>query len=346
MPRAGIAHMTRMKRSVPILVLAAALAATLGGAAQATADPPITTAKKTLIQRIPDGTVEHDGVKRRIGGFAGLEVVGPDAYAIKGDMSGDAQTGWAVLYHVDDFNTPDANTASRTVRMKGSDEPYPMGHTNGLAYHRTPDTDPLEVGSFYVPMLKAVGKDQIAQVNNLGEITKLYKARKGSEHKKIASITYKGGGTWIVGTPESVPDPDDPDVILRSYYTATVVGDHFELDTPFFVPTTTTYNTGQDMYYNSAADQLLVPVWDGKTTEGTPTRRNNRIVVATLGSITEGKVYAPARWIDLSVPASQAALFEFEGLSVDTDGKLFVGSNITHPDGKTWIDGIHKITGR
>lgn len=337
----------RARRAVPSVALAAVLATTLGGVAHAQADPPVTTAKKTLIQRIPDGTVEHDGVERRIGGFAGLELVGSDAYAIKGDMSGDAQTGWALLYHVDDFNTPEANTASRTVRLKGSDEPYPMGHTNGLAYHRTAGADPLEVGSFYVPMLKAPGEEQVAQVNNQGEITKLFKARRGSEDKKIASITYQGDGTWIVGTSgDSVSDPNDPSIINRAYYTATVNGDHFELDKQFFVPTTTTYNTGQDMYYDAAADQLLVPVWDGKTTEGTPTKRKNRIIVTTLGEITEGKVYTPARWIDLTVPASQAALFEFEGLARDADGKLFVGSNVTHPDGKTWIDGIHKITGR
>lgn len=338
---------TLARRSAPALALAAVLVATLGVGAHAAADPPVTTAKKTLIQRVSDGEVSHDGVTRRIGAFAGLEIVGADAYAVKADLSGADQTHWALLYHVNNFNTPEADTVNRPIRMRGSTEPYDMGHANGLAYHRTPDTDPLEVGSFYVPMLKALGEDQVAQVNNQGEITNLYTASKGSADKKIASITYKGNSTWIVGTAnESKPDPGDPDVILRSYYTATVTGDHFELGKQFFVPTTTTFNTGQDMYYDAAKDQLLVPVWDGKTAEGTPTKRRNRVVVATLGTISEGKVYAPARWIDLTVPASQAALFEFEGISRDSDGRLFTGSNVVHPDGKTWIDGIHKITGQ
>ncbi|MFD5226639.1 hypothetical protein ACFWHT_13555 [Microbacterium sp. NPDC058342] len=334
------------RTSLLALALAAVMATTAGATAQAGTNPPITVTKRTLIQRVPDMYITHDGVTRRIGSFTGLAIVGADdAYAVKADHSGADQLGWASFVHINDFNTSGATTGTYTVRLKGSSEPYPLGHANGLAYYRTPGTDYLDVGSFYVPMLKAPGEPQIAQINNQGEITKLFKARKGSANKKIASITYRGNGTWIVGTAgESVPDPGDPTQIRRPYYTATIVGDYFELGNKFFVPTTTTFNIGQDIAYNAAKDQLLIPVWDGKNTVGTATRLKNRIIVATLGTITNNKVYTPVRWIDNTVSSSDASLFEFEGIDLDSEGKLFVGSNIVHPDGVTYIDGIHKIT--
>ncbi|MGB3376533.1 MAG: hypothetical protein WBA87_15510 [Microbacterium sp.] len=337
---------TATRKSLFAIVLSAAMVATIGSAAQAATDPPITVTKRTLIQRVPDTYITHDGVTRRVGSFTGLAIVGvDDAYAVKADHSGTDQLGWATFFHINDFNTPTATTGTHTVRLKGSTEPYPLGHANGLAYYRTPGTDYLDVGSFYVPMLKAPGDHQIAQINNQGEITKLFKARKGSSNKKIASITYRGNGTWIVGTAgESHPDPNDSTLIRRPYYLATIVGDYFELGNKFFVPITTTFNIGQDIAYNPAKDQLLIPVWDGKNTVGTATRLKNRIIVATLGTVTNNKVYTPVRWIDHTVPSSAATLFEFEGIDLDSDGKLFVGSNIVHPDGVTYIDGIHKIT--
>jgi|SRR5690625_211884 len=336
-------------RSTAVLAgLLVAVMAMLGSTAYAAPNPPITTAVRTLIQRVPDTYITHDGVTRRVGGMNGLVIVGDDdAYVLKSDHAGTDQTGWATFSHINDFNTPNAVTGNYTVRMKGSSEPYSLGHANGLEYYRTPGTDFLEVGSFYVPMLKAPGDHQIAQLNNQGEITKLFKARKGASNKKIASLAYKGNGTWIVGTAgETVVDPNDSTILRRPYYTATIVGDYFELGTKFYVPTTTTFNIGQDIYYDKAKDQLLIPVWDGKNTVGTATGLKNRVIVATLGTITNNKVYSPARWIDLTVPASAAALFEFEGIARDSNGKLFVASNIIHPNGVTYIDGIHKITGQ
>ncbi len=338
----------RMRFAVPAAALAAVMVVTLAPVAVAASNPPITTAVRTLIQRVPDGSITHNGVTRLTYAFGGLVIVGDDdAYLFKSDTSGEEATGWTTFFHINDFNTPDAVTVGRTVRMKGSTVPYDMGHPNGLEYYRTPGTDYLEVGSFYIPMIKAVGDHQVAQVNNQGEITKLYKAKQGSTHKKIASIAYKGNGTWIVGTAsENTSDPNDPNIIRKPYYTATIVGDHFELGTKFFVPTTRTFNIGQDIYYDKNKDQLLVPVWDGKNTVGTATGRKNRVIVVTLGTITNNKVYSPVRWIDLTVPASAASKFEIEGIARDGDGKLIVGSNIIHPDGVTHIDGIHKLTGQ
>ncbi|MEL1263347.1 hypothetical protein [Pseudoxanthomonas putridarboris] len=327
------------------LLIAVGLMAVFGVAIAA--NPPITTANRTLILRVQDGSVSHNGVTRPTFSMGGLVIVGADAYVTKNDVPDDNGTGWATFYHIDNFNTPSAVVAPRTIRMKGSTAPVDMGHVNGMAYYRWPGTDPLEVGSFYIPMLKAVGDHQIAQVNNQGEITAFFKARQGAVEKKIASIAHYGGGIFIVGTGgENIADPSDANQILKPYYTAIIDGDWFELGDMFYVPTTKQFNIGQDIHYEPADDELLVPVWDGKNTVGTATGRKNRIIVVKLGNIQDGRVYAPRRWIDLTVPASDASKFEIEGLSRDAGGKLFVASNITNPAGTANIDGIHKLTGQ
>jgi hypothetical protein len=314
----------------------------------AAANPPTTVATRTLIQRVADTTITYGGVTRDIYAVNGLIIVGADAYMIKTDTSGDQATGWTSLYHIDNFNTASAVTAAHTITMQGSTAPVDMGHANGIAYYKTPSTDPLEVGSFYIPMLKALGDYQVAQVNNQGEITALFMAHRTANgvtaNKKIASITYYGNSTFIVGTTETSADPDDDNIIRKTYYLATISGNYFELGTKFYVPTTKTFNTGQDIYYDAGHDQLLVPVWDGKNELGTATGLRNRIIVVDLGTITNGRVYTPSRWISVNVDATDASKFEIEGISRDANGKLFVASNIIHPDGFTFIDGIHKLT--
>jgi hypothetical protein len=331
-----------MLRSVAVATLLIMAAAP---AAQAAADPPTTDADRELIQRVPDETITYDGLERRIGAFTGLTTVGSnDAYALKADQSGDEKTGWAILFHTENFNSDDASTDFATVRLKGSSAPYSLGHANGLEYYRAPGTDCATSGCFYVPMLKAVGDDQVAVLNENGEVTKLFGARKGDVDKKIASIAYRGDGHWIVGTAgENVPDPDDDTLIRKPYYDATISGDHFALGAKFFVPTTTTFDVGQDIDYDASTDELLVPVWDGQNDVGTATGRKNRIIGVPLGEVTDGTVYTPSRWIDLTVPESAAAKFEIEGIDAKADGDIVVGSNIVHPDGETLIDGIHRI---
>lgn len=195
-----------------------------------------------------------------------------------------------------------------------------------------------------MPTIKAAGQDQVVQLNDRGEVTKLFGARRGRTDKKIASIAYRGHGRRIVGTAgENVPGPDDPTLIRKPCYEARIVGDHFALGKEFFVPTTTTFDVGQDIGYDAATDSLLVPVWDGQNDVGSATGRRNRIMVVPLGWIGKDRVCAPSQWIDLTLSASDADKFEFEAIDIDHDGDIVVGSNIVGPDGKTQIDGIHRI---
>lgn len=309
------------------------------------ANPPITTAVRTLIVRVEDGTATDGSITRPTFSMGGMVIVGSDAYVTKNDVPDSNGTGWTTFYHVNDFNLPTMVVAPRTIRMKGGTNPVDLGHVNGLAYYRWPGADPLEVGSFYIPMLKAVGEDQVAQVNSQGEVTAFFKAKLGAAYKKIASITAYGNGVFIVGTAdEEIADPNNSNQILKPYYTAIIDGGLFQLGHKFYVPTTLQYDVGQDIHYVPADDELLVPVWDGKGTA--PTGRKNRIIVVKLGSFVNGRVYTPTRWIDLEVSASDASKFEVEGLTRDAAGTLFVASNIKSPDGSTSLDGIHKLTGQ
>lgn len=336
----------RVIRPVTAFALAFALVVTTPGVAQA-ANPPITTAVRTLIHRVDDVAITDGTQTRSASAMNGMVIVGAtDAYLMKSDHSGSAATGWASFIHINDFNTAGPTIGEHTVRMRGSSVPYSLGHANGMAYYNTPGADGLTVGSFYVPMIKALGENQVAQINYQGEVTALFKARSGSQNKQIASIAYRGSGVWIVGTAgENIADPADANNILKPYYLATIVGDTFVLGNKFFVPTTKVFDVGQDIYYDSSADQLLVPVWDGKTTATTPTGRKNRIIVVALGTVTNGAVYTPVRWIDLTVSAADASKFEIEGIARDSAGTLFVNSNIVDTSGETGLDAIHKITG-
>lgn len=330
-----------MSRRTVMKSTAAALAlAPLGVGTASAADPHTTTAVRELIHRIPNGKVTDGTDTASTYSIGGLVVRGSDAYFNKFN-----DYGWTTFHHIAGFHTPEPVFTVRTVRLKGDVETSPadLGHVNGLSYFATEGADPDEVGSFYIPMLKAIGDDQVAQVNLNGEVTALFKARRGSSHKKIASVTYRGNGTWIVGTAGETKE--EADRFLRPYYTAKIVGDIFELDDFFQVPTVKTYNLGQDIYYHAPDDELLIPLWDGKSQGEPPTGLKNRIVVAELGTITDGRIYSPKRWIDLSVPASAASKFEFEGVTRGSDGALFVASNIKAPDGRE-IDGIHKLTGK
>jgi hypothetical protein len=282
----------------------------------------------------------------RAGGMSGLEIVGPDAYVVKSTADGQAN-----LYQIKDFATAGATTAVRVIRTADSSTAAELGHPNGLAYYPDPSGQPQTHGSFYIPMLKSKGDKQVAQVNNQGIITAQYGARLAGTSgttgtKSIASISYYRNQTFIIRTNEKIPNPDDANEILQTYYVATRGTSDFLLDPAkkFYVPTTLMYQTGQDVLYVSADDQLLVPVW-GATPEGEGNPRNNRIIVVDIGTITANRVYEPSRWISLNVPKSDADKFEVEGLDRDSSGRLHVASNIVAPSG-AHIDGIHSLVGR
>lgn len=346
-----------MRRRLLLSFPVVALALTVAAAPAVAANPPVTDVDRTLVQRVPDYCItgivasltpasRDCGNGVRAGGMSGLEIVGSDAYAIKSTAD-----GWANFYHIDDFDTAGATMGVRVVRLPGSSTAADLGHPNGLAYYPDPSGDPTAHGSFYIPMLKAKGDKQIAQVNNQGIITAQYGARLAGSSgatgtKSIASISYYRNQTFIVRTNEKIPNPDDANEILQTYYVATRGASDFLLDPAkrFYVPTTVMYETGQDVVYIPSDDQLLVPVWGGGA-DGTAYPRNNRIIVVDVGTITTDRVYEPVRWIRLNVAASDADKFEVEGLDRDSSGRLHVASNIVAPSG-THIDGIHRLVGR
>lgn len=339
--RSGVRR--RRNRWGPLCVLTTA-ALLLTPVEVAAAAPPTKDVAATLVHSVPDERVAHDGKTYSTYSMGGLEIVGTDAFLTKNGPGADDES-WATFYHINDFGSADATIGSHTVTAQGSDAPADLGHVNGMTYYRKPDVDPIKVGSFYIPMIKSAGSSQVAQVNNQGKITAQFKARQGSTDKKIASIAYRGDDTFIVGTAaENKTDPDDGSVILKPYYTARIKGDYFELGDKFYVPTTETYDVGQDIDYDTKTDELLVPVWDGKNTVGTATGRRNRVIVTELGTIKDGHVYAPTRWIDQEGPKSEVSKFEVEGICRDDSGKLYVGSNILGTDGSTGIDGVHQLT--
>lgn len=334
-----IAHLQRVFRCTFLT-----LAAIGGGLAMAA--PPITLAQRTKIVGVPNGSVSSGGVTRSTFNMSGLVIVGNDAYQTKSDTSDTNGTGWTTFHRIRDFQTANASSTVYAVRMKNGTAPVDMGHANGMAYYRSPGTDPTEVGSFYIAMMKAAGENQIAQVNASGEITAQFKARLGSVEKSIASITTYDAtaAIFIVGTAgENMADPVNADIIWKPFYLAVIDGAYFELAHRFHVPTTRTFNIGQDIYYEPDDDELLVPVWDGKNTLGTATGRENRVIVVELGSIQDGTMYNSKRWIDLTVSASDAQKFEFEGISRDAAGKLFISANVVLASG-TASDAIYKIT--
>lgn len=332
----------RRKARIALMGAVMTIALVPVGALPAAADPPTTIIKQVLVQRVPNVQVT-DGTTTVAPSNLGTLVIldNGNAYMTKTKTSAGAGTGWSTFHRILDFNTTSASTAVWPVTLGGV--PFDLGHGNGLAYYRSVGTDPTVVGSFYVAMMKGPGEYQVAQLNATGKVTNQFLAKKGAVDKQIASITHVSGGDWIVGTAgENIPDPSDPNQILKPYYQATIVGNTFELGNKFYVPTSTTYNIGQDIYYDASLDQLLVPVWDGSNTVGTATGRGNRIIAATLGTIVDGHVYVPARWMDLMVPATSASKFEIEGIARDSSGRLFVSTNGNAPDGSA-IDSVYKI---
>lgn len=322
--------------------LAAAIVTVMAIDAAVAAATPETIGVRTLITRVSNQTVTYNGTSHVTSAMGGLEIVGAagaeDAYVVKSDQAGENPSGWATLYHINNFGTTNTVTA-HVITMRGSNKPANLGHANGLAYYRTPGADYLEVGSFYIATLGQGVSYQVAQVNSQGEITKTFGASTvGGVAKNIASITYYGGGVFIVGTNDpKIDDPSDSSRVLKTYYTATISGNQFKLNTRFYVPTARNFATGQDIYYDSAKDELNVPVWDGPL--------NNRIIVVELDSITANRKYEPKRWIRVNVSTSDAAKFELEGIDRNAAGNLFVSSNIVNPAGEIQIDGVHKITG-
>src|SRR5690625_3005265 len=144
-------------RSTAVLAgLLVAVMAMLGSTAYAAPNPPITTAVRTLIQRVPDTYITHDGVTRRVGGMNGLVIVGDDdAYVLKSDHAGTDQTGWATFSHINDFNTPNAVTVNYTVDRKGSSEPYSLGVLKSLMSEKV-DRKSTRLNSSHVAISYAV----------------------------------------------------------------------------------------------------------------------------------------------------------------------------------------------
>lgn len=310
------------------------------------AAPPITQAQRTKIVEIPNGSVSSGGVTRPTFNVGGLVIVGNDAFQIKSDTNDTIGTGWTTFHRIQNFQSANSVSHVYIVRMKNGTAPVSMGHGNGMAYYRSPGTDATVVGSFYIAMMNPAGQNQVAQVNATGEVTAQFKARLGSVEKSIASITTydADSAVFVVGTAgENVADPVNTDIIWKPYYVAVIVGNYFELADKFYVPTTRTYNIGQDIYYEPNDDELLVVVWDGKNKLGTATGRKNRVIVVELGSIFDETKYSPKRWINLTVSEGDAQKFEYEGIARDSLGRLIISVNVVLPAG-TAVDAIYKIT--
>jgi len=311
------------------------------------ASTPVTEAKRTLIQRVSNYQLPGTNVTASVvGGMALTHSGGVEhAWVVKSNpwKSNSAGTGYGALYHVSNFGTSSATTTAVPIKDNGS--LVNLGHANGLAYWRKPGTDYLVWGSFYIPTIGHGGAPQVIQINNQGQVTNKFGAKTtAGTLKNIASITHYKDDWFIVGTTGKVTSGDR---VKKEYYTAKISGNNFILHTRFFVVTTQQYSTGQDIYYDSAKDELLVPVVD-KSTDGSYPVRKNRIIVAKLGgTITSDHTYEAARWIQLNVSSEDAYRFEFEGLARNLAGNLIVASDIVGPaPSKNPIDGIHKITGK
>lgn len=327
-------------RGLRHMIAAVGIMAVLG-VRVANATPPITEAVRTRIIGVPDGSITYAGVTRHTYNMGGLVIVGDDAYQIKADNNEAIGTGWTTFYHIVDFQTSGANSIAHTITMRNGTAPVDLGHANDMAYYSMPGANHTEVGSFYIAMAKTVGNYQVAQVNSMGEVTALFRARQGSVEKSISSITSYGSGIFIVGTHGE--NEVDEDTIWKPFYLAIIDGGYFELADKFYLPTTPTYSTGQGIYYHPADDELLMAVWDGKNTLGTATGRKSRVVVVELGNIADGTHYNSKRWIDLTVSESDAQKFEFEGIYRDSNGKLIVSTNVITAAG-TPLDGIYKLS--
>ncbi len=344
------------------LTMFMASALTIGlGADHASAAPAVTVAQRHKITSVPDvvvtRTTSNNQTERHVSSNLGtLVVVGDDAYVTKTDTRDPDPSGWTTFYKIKDFQSASRRTYTYTVKWAHGEKPIDLGHVNGMAYYRSPGTDPYEVGSFYVAMLRRSDpcRNQVVQVNAKGGITRAFKAKLGSQCKPIASITHTGSGNFIVGTPEKIND-DDTSTSWRAYYTARINTsgntDYFELDKKFFIPTTYDFYVGQDIHYDDG--DLMIPVWGGKvydpdakkTVLVEERRMINRIIEVELGNIVDGTYYQPKRWINLDVSPADASTFEFEGIHNNSNGNIIVGSNIVLSTGKA-KDGIHKITAK
>ncbi len=290
-------------------------------------------ARSSRILGLDDANIEHHGESHIASNLGTLVVVGDDAYATKTNTS--KGPGWTAFYKIADFLGPAPVVTRHTVRVQGEQAPADMGHGNGLAYAD---------GAFYLAMIHKLGDNQIAQLDESGQVVRQFKAKQGKTDKKAASITPYRDGRFIIGTAgENVEKGTKENlVVLKPYYVASLEGDTFWLGEKFYVPTTGDYNVGQATHYSPETDEFLVPVWDGKSATSVATGRGNRIIVVRLGEVKDGVTYEPARWLDYKAKESEAKKFEIEGVAQAADGEIYVSANVADPEGKA-ADGVYKL---
>lgn len=290
-------------------------------------------ARSIRVVGLDDVSIEYKGESHTASNLGTLVVVGKDAYATKTNTSNGP--GWTAFYKITDFLGPDPVVSASTVRMQGEEVPADMGHGNGLAYVN---------GAFYLAMIHKPGDHQIAQLDETGRVVRQLKVRQGQTDKQAASITPYRDGKFIIGTAgENVEKGvNESLVVLKPYYLASIEGDAFQLGRKFYVPTNGAYNVGQATYYASEADEFFVPVWDGKGVSGEASGRGNRIIVVTLGSVKDGAIYGPSRWLDYKAAEIEADKFEIEGIAQTGNGEVYVSANVTDTEGRA-VDGIYKI---
>lgn len=282
---------------------------------------------------LDDAMIEHAGETHTASNLGTLVVVGTDAYATKTNTS--KGPGWTAFYKIADFLGSNPVVTTHTVRMQGEEMPADMGHGNGLAYAN---------GAFYLAMIHEPGEYQVAQLDGVGQVVRLFKVQQGNSGKRAASITPYRDGTFIIGTAgENVEKGAKENlVVLKPYYIASIEGDAFQLGEKFYVPTTGAYNVGQATHYSPDVDEFLVPVWDGKGVTGAASGRGNRIIVVKLGQVKDDAIYQPVRWFSSKPSESEARKFEIEGIAQAADGGFYVSANVTDIKGKA-TDGIYKI---
>lgn len=290
-------------------------------------------ARSSRILGLDDANIEHHGESHIASNLGTLVVVGDDAYATKTNTS--KGPGWTAFYKIADFLGPAPVVTRHTVRVQGEQAPADMGHGNGLAYAD---------GAFYLAMIHKLGDNQIAQLDESGQVVRQFKAKQGKTDKKAASITPYRDGRFIIGTAgENIEKGSSEDlVVLKPYYIASIEGDAFQLGEKFYVPTTGVYNVGQATHYSPETDEFLVPVWDGKGVTGAATGRGNRIIVVKLGKVKDDATYEPVRWLDCKPAQSDMQKFEVEGIAQAANGAIYVSANVIDIEGRA-TDGLYRI---
>lgn len=317
-----------------------------------------------LIHKLESKTVKYKEnnklIEKLCAGVAGMEIVGnkQDLYYLKAHTKDDDESEEKqpmVLSRIQNWISGDDKLTHKEIKNSKGDL-VKAKHANGLTYYRKQGAS---TGLFFIATRNELKDDPKSEKKFIGPqviaVTKDGIVKKEIYYTAVINSiacydTHGKSPRFLIGIGVNKPRDNSSDWIEYKYHLVELVGNTFHPLVQYNAPRINGYRFGNDIYYN---DKTLYVTVFKKGTSG-KTVEENRIIPFDLSSydITDAEASPPiytiknkARRELLDKKKDTEKSYEIEGMAIHTNGKKYVCTNRSNPDGNKkgdWVCQLYK----